>query len=195
MARPTETPRLERRYSLDLYRIEQSRLAHALARVADVYMQIEDRLMGIDRRSLSKINRKLETGLNRDEEWRMVRVPASEDVWLAWKPYCAVAKVSMGRALLALIESELRSLIDDGANRPIRVVDIDRVLREREADLVAREQRVADREANLRDRERRLSVRAHRTEIAGATSSDIGRNEPCPCGSGLKYKRCHSLPT
>jgi preprotein translocase subunit SecA len=19
----------------------------------------------------------------------------------------------------------------------------------------------------------------------------IGRNEPCPCGSGLKYKRCH----
>lgn len=20
-----------------------------------------------------------------------------------------------------------------------------------------------------------------------------GRNEPCPCGSGLKYKRCHGL--
>jgi preprotein translocase subunit SecA len=19
----------------------------------------------------------------------------------------------------------------------------------------------------------------------------VGRNEPCPCGSGLKYKRCH----
>lgn len=93
----------------------------------------------VDRRSLSRINRKLETGLNNDEEWRMVRVPASEDVWLAWKHYCAVAKVSMGRALFALIESELRSLIDDGADRPIRVVDIDRVLREREADLAARE--------------------------------------------------------
>lgn len=27
---------------------------------------------------------------------------------------------------------------------------------------------------------------------------DIGRNDPCPCGSGLKYKKCHlgkSLPT
>lgn len=19
----------------------------------------------------------------------------------------------------------------------------------------------------------------------------VGRNDPCPCGSGLKYKRCH----
>jgi preprotein translocase subunit SecA len=22
----------------------------------------------------------------------------------------------------------------------------------------------------------------------------IGRNEPCPCGSGKKYKRCHGAP-
>lgn len=22
----------------------------------------------------------------------------------------------------------------------------------------------------------------------------IGRNEPCPCGSGQKYKRCHGKP-
>jgi SEC-C motif-containing protein len=22
-------------------------------------------------------------------------------------------------------------------------------------------------------------------------ASTVGRNEPCPCGSGLKYKRCH----
>ncbi|MGH9267848.1 MAG: SEC-C metal-binding domain-containing protein, partial [Acidimicrobiales bacterium] len=26
----------------------------------------------------------------------------------------------------------------------------------------------------------------------GPTRSDkVGRNEPCPCGSGRKYKRCH----
>ena len=25
------------------------------------------------------------------------------------------------------------------------------------------------------------------------TSSKIGRNEPCPCGSGKKYKRCCGL--
>jgi hypothetical protein len=24
-----------------------------------------------------------------------------------------------------------------------------------------------------------------------ATSAQVGRNEPCPCGSGKKYKRCH----
>lgn len=23
----------------------------------------------------------------------------------------------------------------------------------------------------------------------------VGRNEPCPCGSGLKFKRCHDDPT
>jgi uncharacterized protein YecA (UPF0149 family) len=21
----------------------------------------------------------------------------------------------------------------------------------------------------------------------------VGRNDPCPCGSGLKYKRCHGI--
>jgi preprotein translocase subunit SecA len=27
---------------------------------------------------------------------------------------------------------------------------------------------------------------------AGAVAADkTGRNDPCPCGSGLKYKRCH----
>jgi preprotein translocase subunit SecA len=24
-----------------------------------------------------------------------------------------------------------------------------------------------------------------------ATSDKVGRNDPCPCGSGKKYKRCH----
>jgi SEC-C motif-containing protein len=22
-------------------------------------------------------------------------------------------------------------------------------------------------------------------------TAEIGRNDPCPCGSGMKYKRCH----
>jgi uncharacterized protein len=29
-----------------------------------------------------------------------------------------------------------------------------------------------------------------RTAPAASRRSKIGRNEPCPCGSGLKYKRC-----
>lgn len=27
-------------------------------------------------------------------------------------------------------------------------------------------------------------------EIMGRTAKKVGRNEPCPCGSGLKYKKC-----
>lgn len=150
--------------------------------------------MGIDRRSLSKINRELTTGLDTEEEWRMVRVPASEDLWLAWKLYCEKAKVSMGRALSALIESELRTLIEEDIERPVRVVDVERALREREAKLVARETRLRALGRNLRDRERRLAAERRGTGPKVAATPDVGRNEPCPCGSGLKYKRCHGMP-
>ena len=27
-----------------------------------------------------------------------------------------------------------------------------------------------------------------------AMSLKVGRNEPCPCGSGKKYKKCHGAP-
>jgi preprotein translocase subunit SecA len=30
-----------------------------------------------------------------------------------------------------------------------------------------------------------------KTPAAPATSDKVGRNDPCPCGSGKKYKRCH----
>jgi preprotein translocase subunit SecA len=26
---------------------------------------------------------------------------------------------------------------------------------------------------------------------SGTTSTKVGRNAPCPCGSGKKYKKCH----
>jgi SEC-C motif len=31
---------------------------------------------------------------------------------------------------------------------------------------------------------------ARRTSLLSATKSRVGRNEPCPCGSGKKYKKC-----
>ena len=35
----------------------------------------------------------------------------------------------------------------------------------------------------------------HRSEAGGGGDFDrVGRNEPCPCGSGRKYKRCHGDP-
>ena len=27
--------------------------------------------------------------------------------------------------------------------------------------------------------------------VAGVSGGKTGRNAPCPCGSGKKYKRCH----
>jgi hypothetical protein len=34
--------------------------------------------------------------------------------------------------------------------------------------------------------------RPHREdEVSPESTPKVGRNNPCPCGSGLKYKRCH----
>jgi LPS sulfotransferase NodH len=30
---------------------------------------------------------------------------------------------------------------------------------------------------------------------SSSTKSKVGRNDPCPCGSGRKYKHCHGLPS
>jgi uncharacterized protein len=37
--------------------------------------------------------------------------------------------------------------------------------------------------------QRRVSASAHRSEPRHSTSK-VGRNDPCPCGSGKKYKKC-----
>ncbi len=36
-----------------------------------------------------------------------------------------------------------------------------------------------------------MSVLAAEKDEAARRLAGAGRNEPCPCGSGLKYKRCH----
>ncbi len=33
----------------------------------------------------------------------------------------------------------------------------------------------------------------HGTPAQAKKTEDIGRNEPCSCGSGKKYKKCHGL--
>jgi preprotein translocase subunit SecA len=32
---------------------------------------------------------------------------------------------------------------------------------------------------------------AAEAEVAGLDFSKVGRNDPCPCGSGKKFKQCH----
>jgi len=36
----------------------------------------------------------------------------------------------------------------------------------------------------------RMCIETSRLTVRGAANQKIGRNDPCPCGSGLKYKRC-----
>ncbi|MFP3883808.1 MAG: SEC-C metal-binding domain-containing protein [Actinomycetota bacterium] len=49
------------------------------------------------------------------------------------------------------------------------------------------------RQRALRERERTLH-RLSGPNTRASVSVSVGRNEACPCGSGLKYKRCHGRP-
>ncbi len=62
--------------------------------------------------------------------------------------------------------------------------------------------RYRERDERREHRERALFVRengrwlyrdaeAPRVETARRGEPKVGRNDPCPCGSGLKYKKCH----
>jgi uncharacterized protein YecA (UPF0149 family) len=44
------------------------------------------------------------------------------------------------------------------------------------------------------DREKFIPMEVEPTEKQLArTPQRVGRNEPCPCGSGLKFKKCHLI--
>jgi preprotein translocase subunit SecA len=34
----------------------------------------------------------------------------------------------------------------------------------------------------------------HRRDTNTDPFANVGRNQPCPCGSGRKYKQCHGAP-
>jgi uncharacterized protein YecA (UPF0149 family) len=118
-----------------------------------------------------------------------------------------MAGISMGRGITALIEHELLGVGGES------IVDEGRLLAERaeerflapEARVAARESAIADAEESLRRRTEQLrrredlfEAREQRVEVEVKLSAHptnairrVGRNEPCPCGSGVKYKRCH----
>jgi hypothetical protein len=74
-------------------------------------------------------------------------------------------------------------------------------LSQREDQLTAVEERLRRESQQLRDREGQLEARERRLELATKLAAlpttnrvKTGRNERCPCGSGLKYKHCHGRP-
>jgi hypothetical protein len=165
--------------------------------------------MSLERNRLARIDRRLLAGLDRDESFRMVRVPVTAATWSTWKRYCDAAGISMGRAIAVLIEHELVNALGEGSHAGVAVLvdQAEEQLAARERQVAAREESVGAAEERLRGRteglrhhEAELQILEQRIEIASnailrsrQTGPKVGRNERCPCGSGLKHKHCHGL--
>jgi preprotein translocase subunit SecA len=64
------------------------------------------------------------------------------------------------------------------------------------AEQVEQENQEAERLALIESQKINLNTVDTQSEIATSSSfqytdKKVGRNEPCPCGSGKKYKKCH----
>ncbi|MEN8114339.1 MAG: SEC-C metal-binding domain-containing protein [Actinomycetota bacterium] len=76
---------------------------------------------------------------------------------------------------------------------------ITRQAEERVSQLDTRERELDTRAERLRTKEVHLAAWEHRIRtqrMSGApihAVTKVGRNQRCPCGSGLKYKHCHGL--
>ena len=166
--------------------------------------------MDLERGVLARIDRKLLAGLGQDEAYRMVRVPVAASKWSTWKRYCESAGVSMGRAIVTLIDRELVSVFGDhtGDDPPVLEEQAEEELTRRREQVARREENVSVVEERLRGRnehlrrwEGELETRERRVELSEkmsarprAAPTKVGRNERCPCGSDLKYKHCHGRP-
>ena len=165
--------------------------------------------MDLDRGTLARVDRKLLAGLGQDTTFQMVRVPVTAARWSTWKRYCESAGVSMGRAIVTLIDRELVSVFCDhtGDYLPVLAEQAEEELARRQEQVARREETVSVVEErlqawheHLRRWEGDLETRQRRVELAAKisarpreASTKVGRNERCPCGSGRKHKHCHGL--
>lgn len=154
--------------------------------------------MILNRQTLAKIDKRILSQLDHEEGVQLVKLPVSVAVWSTWRRYCEAAGIPMGRALAILLHQELASVVDEDLERAAELLgDRARRINEREAAL-------DERERELEQRDRRLSAGEQRVGAVGVLPKPrplsmaqamavprAGRNELCPCGSGLKYKRCH----
>lgn len=153
--------------------------------------------MALDRGRLARIDRRVFVELDHSDGVQVVKVPVSDAVWSTWRRYCDALGMTMGRAVAGLITYELATVVDDVSGD--RAFDLEQATQERADRLNTRERELDDRAAQirraeelLREREGRLQRRA--AEASGARiMATVGRNEPCPCGSGFKYKLCHDV--
>ncbi len=109
--------------------------------------------MDLDRGTLARIDRKLLAGLGDDETFRTLRMPATGPKWATWKRYCDAAGISMGRAVVVLIDRELLSVFGEHAadESPVLAQQATEELENREAWIEAREHKVDTDETRMRE--------------------------------------------
>lgn len=166
--------------------------------------------MDLDRGTLARIDRKVVSGLGHDETYRMVRLPVSEATWSTWKRFCDAVGISMGRAIISLISCELHDVLAESAGdeHPVFAGQVEEQLTVRESQIAVRERGIEATEKRLAEWAKRLrihegelrtlerSIRSETSSLAyrsAETSVNVGRNQRCPCKSGLKYKHCHGI--
>ena len=157
--------------------------------------------MALDRGRLAKIDRRVFAELSHVEDAQAVKVRLSDAVWSTWRRYCEALRLSMGGGVAGLILDELESVMDvDGARMQVFAEQASRHAEERTSQLEARQHQLDTLSQHLKRKEEHLrawEMRLGTQQVAYGqirTNVKVGRNERCPCGSGLKYKHCHGLP-
>jgi hypothetical protein len=156
--------------------------------------------MVLERGTLTRIDRRVFAELAHTGGVQAVKVPVSDAVWSTWRRYCAAIGLSMGEGVAGLIAHELETVVGAGGDASdVFAEQVARQMGERVSRLDARGRELDTRAERLRTKEVHLAAWEHqiRTQrMPGAPTravTKVGRNERCPCGSGLKYKHCHGL--
>lgn len=154
-------------------------------------------MMALDRGTLTKIDRRVFAELNHTNGVQAVKVPVSDALWSTWRRYCEAIGLSMGDGVAGLITHELETVVGSNGTDVVVFAEQDqRLVKERASRLDARQHDLDTRTGVLRRKEEHLRAWEHRLQIqrlAGGRAK-VGRNDRCPCNSGLKYKHCHGLP-
>jgi len=152
--------------------------------------------MALDRGTLARIDRKVFAELAHDPGVQVVKVPVSDAMWSTWRRYCDAIGITMGEGVAGLIADELEMVVSGDARHGLaedaarRGAERSSRLDARERELNARDQQLRAREAHLAGWQARIQDRLPPVPPT-RTVAKVGRNDQCPCGSGLKYKRCH----
>ena len=154
-----------------------------------------------DHGRLARIDQRVLAELDHGDGVQMVKVPVSDAVWSTWRRYCEAMGLSMGAGVARLIVGELVTVVDGDGTTATELSDqIAEKAQERSLRLDARRGELEAQAESLRRKEERLRTweRTLRTSQPAAAHDrytvKAGRNERCPCGSGLKYKHCHGGP-